>query len=288
MQFTVSSRLADPLEIVRRFEQYGRLNQLESVFGFLFDSPLNGGRLRKGCLTFPLEVIDELNEMGIGYSFTLTNLTAADEHLEDPLTNHVLERFHRPLNGVITADDRITEYVRRHYPDYKLRASCIYDFTDADEINAACERFDQVCLFPKVNDRPELLCTLHKPEKIMLFATSICLNASGKNCRHHFYLAGQDHIAHYNHRVYQTPYDDDAFSNPYLPWCKAKSTTPRIHDLDALADLGFSAFKVIQLEVFEAGWFRGEDIAATDWTMPRLRGDRRGGFRRRLRSLLPS
>lgn len=289
MHFTVSSRWHHPMEIVQRFERHGSLDQLKRVYGFLFDSPLNGGRLRQDCITFAMDVIDELNEMGIGYSFTLNNLTVAREYLEDAQTNRLLERFEHPLNGVIVAHDDVADHIRRRFPGYKLRASCIYDFTELDVINEACEMFDEVCLFPEVNDRPELLGGLKHPEKITLFATSVCLNLCGKKRRHHYYLLGQDHIAYYNHMRYDVPYRSDAFARPRLPWCRAHAARPRLHDIDALAAYGIGTFKVTQLEVFTRGWFHGEDVDTINWTKRRLSGGRlHDGFLDRLKSVRSS
>jgi collagenase-like PrtC family protease len=259
------------MDIVDEFKKYGCLEQLQSLFGFLFDSPLNGGRLRRDCIRFPLDVIDELNSLRIGYSFTLTNLTVAKEHLEDPHTNNMLRRFENPLNGVIVADDSIADYVRINYPGYRLRASCIYDYVTAEEINDACERFDEVCPFPEVNHKPKTLEAIKNKKKVTLFGTSICLNLCGKNRLHHYYILGQDHIAWYNHRKYQIPYKRDAFKNPKMPWCKAKLSSPMMHNLEELEGMGFSTFKITQFEVFKSAYFRGENIGEIDWTKRRLK-----------------
>jgi hypothetical protein len=265
MKFTISSRWHNPLEIVETFEKYGRLDELYKVYGFLFDSPLNGGRLRKDCITFPLDTIEQLNDRGIGYSFTLTNLTVAREYLEDRHTNEVLKRFENPLNGVIVSNDLIADYIKEKYPGYSLRASCMYNFLTTEEINNACQRFDEVCVFPEVNHQEETLDGIVDKDKLLLFATSICLNKCGLNRLHHYYILGQDHIAWYNHQKYKTPYRDDAFHAPHMPWCKAKSTTPMVHDMEYLAGKGFSSFKITQFELLVNSYFKNEDITKDAW-----------------------
>lgn len=248
------------MDIVAAFEKHGRIDELARVFGFLFESPLNGGRIRRDCLVFPMDVIDELNERGIGYSFTLTNLTVAREFFDDPHTNKILARFERPINGVIVAHNAVADFIRKQYPGYRLRASCIYDYTEADEINRACERFDEVCVFPEVSDRPEVLAAITNKAQVVLFGTSVCLNRCGKSRCQHYYMMGQDHIAYYNHMTYKTPYREKDFARPHMPWCQAKLTTPMVHDMAALHALGFTTFKITQFDLFEQAVFCGEDV----------------------------
>lgn len=265
MKFTISTRWHHPLEIVETFKKYGRLDELRSVYGFLFDSPLNGGRQRKDCINFPPEAIEQLNNLGIGYSFTLSNLCIAREHLEDRHTNEVLKRFESPLNGVIVAHDSVAEYIRDKYPAYHLRASCIYNYLTADEVNEACLRFDEVCVFPEVNHQKKTLDRIVHKEKVLLFATSVCLNQCGINRLSHYYLLGQDHIAWYNHQRYKIPYREDAFHSPHMPWCKARSTEPAVHDLDYFAGKGFTTFKVTQFDLFVNSYFKKEDTTTDSW-----------------------
>lgn len=259
------------MDIVREFERYGRLEQLKRFYGFLFDSPLNGGRLRKDCKHFSLDVIDELNSMGIGYSFALNNVTVAQEYLEDPHSNEVLARFEKPLNGVIVATDVVADFIRENYPGYRLRASCIFDFLGADEINAALDRFDEVCVFPEVNHKAETLEAIKDKARVVLFGTSLCLNVCGRNRRHHYYILGQDHIAWYNHNKYGSPYRPKFFANPHMPWCRAREATPLVHDLEGLHAMGFQTFKITQFEMLKRSYFEEQDVQNVKWTRKRLR-----------------
>ena len=263
MNFTVSARYHHPTEIVDLFKRYDALPQLKRVFGSLFESPLNGGRPRGLCNPYPMEVIDRLNEIGIGYSFTLTNTTVATEYLEDPHTNEVLKRYERSMNGVIVANDQIAQYIRDTYPKYQLRASCIYNFLEPQEINDACEVFDEVCCFPEVNDNVEKLLAIKRPEKVVLFATSVCLNLCGKNRVHHYYILGQDHIAFYNHKKYGISYKERDYFNPKMPWCVAEKSKPKMHDIHRLNKMGFSTFKITQPDLFESAYFKNEDAGTS-------------------------
>jgi ferredoxin--NADP+ reductase len=155
--FSLSGRRFRPVRLAEMFERAGRLHELGSIFGFLIESPLNGGRSRSGSLGYPPDEIEALNRMGVGYSFTLTNTAAAPEHLEDRRTNKMLTRFENPLNSVIVATPMVEEFIRGRYPGYKLRASCIYNLKTVDEINAACERFDMVTPWPDINDHDDQL-----------------------------------------------------------------------------------------------------------------------------------
>jgi len=280
MNFTVSARYHHPMEIVKLFEKYDALSELKHVFGFLFESPLNGGRPRGLCKTYSMDVIDELNARGIGYSFTLSNTTVAEEHLEDAHTNRILERFEHPLNGVIVANDRVAEYIRASYPNYLLRASCIYDFVEADDINRACESFDEVAVFPEVNEKFETLRAIDKPEKVVLFGTSVCLNLCGKKRAKHYYILGQDHIAYYNHINYGISYKERDYYNPKMEWCLAEKSKPKFHDIERLAAMGFTTFKITQPDLFESVYFKHEDVGGNvKWHAHRLNPLRTGRVR---------
>ena len=127
-KFCLSGRRFRPTKLAEMYKQAGKLHELGSIFGFLIESPLNGGRSRAGSMHYPPEEIEALNAMGVGYSFTLTNTAIAPEHLEDSWTNKMLKRFEHPLNSVTAATPLGETFIREHYPAYTLRASCIYNF----------------------------------------------------------------------------------------------------------------------------------------------------------------
>lgn len=245
-RFCVSCRRILPTAIVDLFDRAGRKSELASVFGFLMDSPLNGGRDRASSIKYPPEEIERLNAMGVGYSFTLTNTAAAPEHLRDRWTNQMLKRFENPINDVIVATPMIEEYVREKYPGYKVRASCIYNFKTVDEINRACERFDLVTPWPDLNDHDDQLSALKHKDRVMLFGTQICLKACGDYRLRHYYFWSLDHIAYYNHNEYKVPYHPQDFRWPYRSPCVGKSYPTQQEDLERFRRLGFTRIKITQ------------------------------------------
>lgn len=248
--FSVSARRLNPRQIVEVFERAGRRSELSSVFGFLDESPLNGGRTREDSLPLRAEDVDWLNSQGLGYSFTLQNLAARSEHLHDRHTNELLKRFENPLNSIIFATSFIADYIREHYPAYRLRASCLCDYKTAEEINAACERCDMVTPWPEVNEDEALLAQLKLKEKVMLFGTQACLRNCRKNRLRHYYFASLDHIMYYNHREYGTSYHAEDFKWTHPSFCRAKDTSVVLEDLERLRQLGFRHIKIVHPELF--------------------------------------
>ncbi len=250
LRFCVSGRRYRPTRIADMFRAAGRLHQLGDVFGFLWDSPLNGGRNRSGSLSFALDEIAALNDRGVGYSFTLTNLAAAEHHLADAHTNAVLKRFENPLNSITVATPLVEEYIRSRYPGYRLRTSCIYNLKTADAINAACERFDMVTPWPDVNDDEALLARLEQKDKIMLFGMQLCLKTCGDFRMRHYYFWSLDHIAYHHHQQFGTPYRAADFAWPYPPPCRGRVSPVEFEDLARLRRLGFRHIKITQPRLF--------------------------------------
>jgi hypothetical protein len=250
--FSVSARRLTPVQIVNMFDQGGRRSELASVFGFLDESPLNGGRPRADSVPFPLTEIEKLNDMGIGYSFTLTNTAVAPEHLKDAHTNELLKRFERPINSVIVATDLVADYVREHYPAYKIRASCLCNFTTAEQINAACGRFDMVTPWPELNASDGFLGQLKHKDQIMLFGSQACLASCVENRLRHYFLASLDHIMFYNHRQYGTSYHPEDFEWTFPSFCRGKDVPILLEDLDRCRRLGFTNIKVVHPAQFAA------------------------------------
>ena len=238
-RFCVSARRMRPLKIVNMFERAGKKDELESVFSFLWESPLNGGRDRRSSVRFPIEEIAELNRRGVGYAFTLTNLVAAPWHLEDPWTNEVLERFEDPMNSVIVATPLVADYIRKKYPGYRLRASCMFDFKTPEELNEACQQFDMVTPWPAINNHDDLLGALEQKDKILLFGSHVCLRQCGNRSLRHFYFWSLDHIAYYNRREYAVPYCARASRWHRLSPCVAEQIQDEIEDFTRLGQLGF-------------------------------------------------
>ncbi len=279
-RFCVSARRVRPLKILEVFDRAGRRSELMSVFGFLSESPLNGGRPRQGSLQIPPEEIEELNREGVGYAFTLTSLAAAPEHLRDRWTNEMLRRFENPLNSVIVATPLIENYLREKYPRYTFRASCLCNLKTPAEINEACRRFDMVTPWPEMNDHEDQLRALDRKDKVMLFGTQVCLKRCGDFRMRHYFVGSLDHIAYYNHREYGVTYhpQDYRWHRPPAA-CRARENRIEVDDLDRLRRLGFTHIKIVHFDEFAekhlglapelpARWRRALRWA---WTLPRTK-----------------
>ena len=250
LHFCVSVRRCRPASVADAFERAGRMDELASVFGFLFESPLNGGRNREASIPITPEEIEALNKRSVGYSFTLTSTAAAPEHLRDRWTNEMLRRFENPLNSVVVSMPMVENYVREKYPAYKLRASCIYNLKTPDEINAACERFDMVTPWPDINDHDDQLLALTSKDKILLFGTQICLKNCGDHRLRHYYFWSLDHIAYYNRREYGVPYHPGDYHWHFRPPCQGRSYPTQMEDLERFRRLGFRNIKITQFDPF--------------------------------------
>lgn len=96
----------------------------------------NGGRptSKKPKLTLDdfVHRVEQLNRSGIGFNLTFSNLLLGEEHLDDKLGNHLLERFHNGKNGVIVGSDVLVKYIRKTFPKYRLKNTLTHYRRDLD------------------------------------------------------------------------------------------------------------------------------------------------------------
>lgn len=100
----------------------------------------NGGRVVRGVQTTQvgfyskedaLEIVARLNELGVGVYLTFSNHLIEEPHLDDERCNFMLEGIsHCPLNGVVCSSDLLLSYIRRTYPDMKVKLSVIRSYVD--------------------------------------------------------------------------------------------------------------------------------------------------------------
>ena len=124
-------------------------------------------------------------------------------------------------------------------------------FDTAEKINRACEKFDEVTLFPVMNDRIEELKKIKYKDRVVIFATQICLKKCGRTSLRHYYFWSLDHIAWYNHQTYKVSYHGRDFEWHFLPPCRGKDCPMEMEDLDKFISLGFNKFKIAQFDFFK-------------------------------------
>jgi len=214
--------------------------EIDSVFGFLEKSTLYGGRPFTEPQISGADV-NKLYSVGIGVRIPLTNHYAEPEEYRENLP--LLEKYHREGNAVIVTNDNLARWIRTDFPKYKIEASVIKNINSCDSIEKAFELYDTVVLPMKLNEDPDFLARIENKARITLFANAGCaLTCPSKIC-------------------YPSISKMNKFKGGEF-MCSQTLKYREMHgmidfDLDKLAALGFSRFKLLRAKPASIAGIKG-------------------------------
>lgn len=182
LKFSVSGRKVHPnldmLQYLKLHYMYLDMASIDSVFGAaLFPSLLYGGRPYDVKRSLTWIHFQQLKQLGIHFSITLTNHYVDDKIYEQSRT--FLEKHHRKGNSVICHSNRLARKIREDFPLYTLRASIMKNINTVEKVERNLELYDQLVIPMEMNDDDEFLQAIPCKEKIMLFANAAC----GYSCK---------------------------------------------------------------------------------------------------------
>jgi len=173
--FTVSARSKPPDYPVFAYlrENYGnlRINEVDSLFGFVEKSTLYGGR-QFTDREFSDKDVQQLNSAGIGIRIPMSNHVV--ELKEYRLNQWLLRKYHVAGNSVICTNDDLARWIREDFPDYRIDGSVIKNIKSHEKIEAAMKLYDSVVLPMPVNEDLEFLAEIKNKDQITLFANAGC------------------------------------------------------------------------------------------------------------------
>jgi hypothetical protein len=182
--YTISARCKSPDMPVLRFlkNKYGYLplREIDSLFGFVEESTLYGGREFKGRELSDRDA-SQLNNGGIGIRLPMSNHHVSRDEYEANFP--ILKKYYQPGNSIIVTNDQLAKWLREDFPDYRLDASVIKNIKTYDKIERALELYDSVVLPMQLNKDLEFLEKIRDKDKITLFANAGCaLTCPSKLC----------------------------------------------------------------------------------------------------------
>lgn len=189
--------------------------KIGSVYGTFPTSLWNGGRYFEGKTDDRViaAVIQQFNARGIPLRFTFTNPLLKKEHLSDEFCNKVLKMADNGMNEVIVFSPLLEEYIRKHYPRYKLTSSTCKQITDENELKAELEKdYSLVVLDYNHNNNFELLERLPHKEKLELLINACCTPNCPRRAEHYRSI-GEAHIkyAEFRKKHPNAPFKGDDF-----------------------------------------------------------------------------
>jgi len=154
-------------------ENYGnlRINEVDSLFGFVEKSTLYGGR-QFTAREFSDKDAQQLYSAGIGIRIPMSNHVV--ELKEYKFNLWLLRKYHVPGNSIICTNDDLARWIRNDFPDYRIDGSVIKNIKSHKKIEAAMELYDSVVLPMPVNEDLEFLAEIKNKDKITLFANAGC------------------------------------------------------------------------------------------------------------------
>lgn len=154
-------------------DNYGnlRMDEIDSLFGFVEKSTLYGGRAFAQRELSDKDV-SQLNSAGIGIRIPMSNHKV--DRKEYQLNLWLLRKYHMVGNSIICTNDDLATWIREDFPDYRLDASVIKNLKSHSKIEAAFDLYDSFVLPMPVNEDLEFLAEIKDKDKITLFANAGC------------------------------------------------------------------------------------------------------------------
>ncbi|MDD3959728.1 MAG: hypothetical protein PHF65_05995 [Oscillospiraceae bacterium] len=165
---------------------------IRSVFNHTTDySPLYGGRKYSLRNALNDHHIGTLRENGIGIALTLTNHFFDEEKYSETIP--LLKKHHDPINSVICTNDDLALRIRNEFPDYTVKASLLKNIETIENIEKACQLYDQVVIPMNKNDDNFFLRSIPNKDRIILFGNATCAyNCPNRICYYGFSLGKKE------------------------------------------------------------------------------------------------
>lgn len=131
------------IDMIKEHPEYFRDGvEIASVYGCFPPAVWNGGRNINGYADEKTieRVLGEFNSRGIPCRFTFTNPLLTEEHMSDKFCNSLVRKADNGLNEAIVNTKVMEDYMRGHYPDYKLTSSTCKQIRDLDGVIAELEK----------------------------------------------------------------------------------------------------------------------------------------------------
>lgn len=105
-----------------------------TVYDGINNCKWNGGRINRNCF-YTQDQLDFYYNHNVDIKLVFTNPVI---DVDDKVGNELLEKFHRPGNGITLVNEDLRKHIRKTFPNYKLT----YSITGIDNINVPMQHAD--------------------------------------------------------------------------------------------------------------------------------------------------
>ena len=152
--------------------------KIASVYGVFPSAMWNGGRFSGGK---PMEVglmkkyIEDYNSRGIPVRYTFTNPLITKEHLGNHYCNQMLRAGDNGMNEVIINSPLLEDYIREHYPNYKITSSTCKEIRTPEGVDAELAKdYNIVVLDYNWNNNFEFLESIKDKDRCEILVNACC------------------------------------------------------------------------------------------------------------------
>ena len=222
------------------------LHRIDSVFGFVEQSTLYGGRpfLHPQLSSNDIKFLYDHN---IGVRIPFTNHFFTDDEYKN--NRKILEKYHKDRNSLIITNNELAQRIKNDYPKYHIEASILKEIDTLEKIDTALNLYDTIVLPMNVNIKKDLLQNIKQKHRITLFGNAGCaLTCPNRIC--YEYISKRNKFLGKNKAIPRYIYHYIYF---YLnqKWCMHKIKPRKLHgiidfDLDEFYAMGFRRFKMLR------------------------------------------
>ena len=248
--FTVSARGKKSHQPVLEFLETCfpslRLDQVDSVFGFVEPSSLYSGRPYLSRQLSEADV-EAMYGVGIGLRIPCSNHLVTREEYDEHRS--FFEKYHRKGNSVICTSDDLAGWLRKDFPSYQVEASMLKEIDTLEKIDRALDLYHTVILPMNLNYQTDFLSSIRAKDRITLFGNAGCaLTCPNRTC--YRVISGMN-----KKLIRQGPVRRNLYVTFRLgfqiDWCSYRLHPRKLRgmvdfDLNRLCDLGFRRFKMLR------------------------------------------
>lgn len=161
--------------------------EIGSIYGAPVGALWNGGRAVYMHSYIPNKTVKLFMEKyNIPCSLTFSNSLLNESHLSDTYCNIALRDFYNDTNSIIINSECLEQYIREHFPNYKLISSttkCLIN--DTDSINELSKDYERVVLNFNFNNNFSFLSSLINQNKCEILVNPTCQPNCPRNIEHY-------------------------------------------------------------------------------------------------------
>lgn len=211
----------------------------------------DGGRIFDNYTHATSEEIERLiniynYDFNIKCRYVFTNSILEEKHFSDRFCNIMVDILDNGYgNHIVSANDKLTEYLQKQYKTIQFVSSTTKCITDLELCKAELDKkeYFMVCLDYNLNKKMNFLkeLSIQQKEKVEFLINAICSPKCPKR-KDHYYLNS------YSHLNYGKPYRMDAcyiYEDSFFPDEKIHGNNLTYLDIkEKYVPLGFSHFKI--------------------------------------------